>query len=256
MRDSFIFWESLALDTTNHQNMVRDLFMSLECGASLIFWEYWHSILPVAEHGLWLICVIRMWCVTDFLRALALHTINHQNMVCDLFVSLECGAWLIFWEHWHYILSITIKNVLFADCNTLQHTATHCNIVQHTARYCNTQQHAATYWHTAIHCNTLRHTATRCTTLYHTATHCSTLQHTATHCNTLQHSATRCNTLQHNATHCNTHLCGHLRLELKTHCNTLQNTATHCNTLQHAATHYNTIQHTATHCNTLQHTAT
>ena len=131
------FLRALALDTINHQNMVRDLFMSLECGARLVdsvgaltryyqlpeygtwliyvtkMWcvtDFLRALAPdTTNHRKWclLICVIRMWCVTDFLRTLALHTINYQNMVRDLFMSLECGAWLIFWEHWHSILSMT-----------------------------------------------------------------------------------------------------------------------------------------------------
>jgi len=53
-------------------------------------------------------------------------------------------------------------------------------------------------------CNTLQHTATHRNTPQHTATHRNTLQHTVTHYNTLQHTTAHYNTLQHTATHCNT----------------------------------------------------
>ena len=85
--------------------------------------------------------------------------------------------------------------IVCAQCNTLQHIATHCNTLQHTVNW--------SYGVAIIvcaHCNTLQHTATHCNTLPRTATHCNTLQHIATHCNTLQHTATHCNTLQHSAT--------------------------------------------------------
>jgi len=68
-------------------------------------------------------------------------------------------------------------------------------------------------------CNTLQHTATHCTTLQHIATHCNTLQHTARLCKTLQQTATHGNTMSHThqclASHIQvSHVYQHTRLAL------------------------------------------
>ena len=55
------------------------------------------------------------------------------------------------WTSRHTTPSMMLHSI--ADCNTLQHTATHCNTL-HSIADCNTLQHTAT------HCNTLQHTAT------------------------------------------------------------------------------------------------
>jgi len=147
----------------------------------------------------------------------------------------------------------------FREVQILQHTTTLCNKLEYSATNSHLEHRVmrrCSWFTMEANCNTLQHTATHCNTLQHAAPRCTTLQHTAPHCNsdfdTLQRTAISCNTLLLTApgTSCKF---GDIRASpwrpAALHCTTLQHTAPHC-TLHHPATY------TATHCTTLQHVAT
>ena len=80
-----------------------------------------------------------------------------------------------------------------ADCNTLQHSATHYDTLQHTQSHGapdNTEEKQ-----TVTRCNTLLRTATRCYTLLHVAPDNTSETQTATHWRTLE-IAMCCSVLQ------------------------------------------------------------
>jgi len=134
------------------------------------------------------------------------HTATHCNTLQHTHHYNTSRRYLTLWVFWVDILKspVTIKCTVWigfkADCNALQHTATHCNTLQHTAAHCSTSRRNSTsrgFW---VHILKSPVTIEYAIWIGYKAD-CNTLQHTATHCNTLQHTATHCNTLQHTATH-------------------------------------------------------
>jgi len=73
------------------------------------------------------------------------NTLQHTALHCN--ISRRYLTSRVFWVD---ILKspVTIKCTVWigfkADCNALQHTATHCNTLQHTATHCNTSRRNST----------------------------------------------------------------------------------------------------------------
>ena len=101
----------------------------------------------------------------------------------------------------HTVLSQRLCLEAVAQCNTLQHTATHCNTLQHTATLCNTLQHSATHMQEGIPSLFFsRGFALSRTSLQHTvecsAVCCSVLQCVPVCCSVMQCVAVCCSVLQ------------------------------------------------------------
>ena len=89
--------------------------------------------------------------------------IAHGN-VGKYVTGLSCGALITFWLVRMYVYTCmkVHEAVMWGNCNTLQHTATHCSTLQHTiCLYIHACKYM-TLWceATATHWNTLQHTAT------------------------------------------------------------------------------------------------